>query len=105
MTKELKKCYCYLDLPYNSTIEQVDSQVKVFIKILRAKALKTGKSKSKKINKIVLCANKIKENIEKNGVPQIEETTHFSTPKELSTQLFVLIAITIIAFVSYFSLI
>ena len=105
MIKELKKCYYNLDLPFSATKEQVQTQEKILIKIIRAKALKTGKSQKKKIDNIVKSANLILENLEKNGIPDIKECSFSSTGKELATQLFVLAALTIVAFISYLSLV
>ena len=104
MTKELKKCYYYLDLPFCATAEQVKTQEKVLIKILRARALKTGKSKKEKIDRIVYSANKILENIQTNGIPTEQESHFYTTGKELATQLFVLAAVSIVAVISYLSL-
>ena len=105
MTKELKKCYYCLDLPFNATKEQVLTQEKILIKILRARALKTGKSQKKKIDKIVHSANKIQENLEKNGIPDVKECSFNSTGKELSTQLFILAVLSVVAIISYLSLV
>ena len=105
MLKKIKKCYFYLDLPYNATLEQVKTQEKMLIKILRARALKTGKSQKKKINRIAECANFIQENLEKNGIPNIKECSFNTSGKELVTQLFVLAAVSVIAIISYLSLI
>ena len=105
MTKELKKCYYYLDLPFNVDIDKVKAQEKVFIKILRAKALKKGVSQKKKIDKVVDCANKIISNIEKNGIPTDKETNLHATGAELATQVFILLAVSIVAIISYLSLI
>ena len=103
--KELKKSYFYLNLPYDATPEQVKTQEKMLIKILRAKALKTGKSQNKKINEIVKCANTILQNLEKNGIPNLKEFGFSSTGKELAIQAFVLLAVSIVAIISYLSLI
>ena len=103
--KELKKCYFNLDLSYDATPEQVKTQEKILIKILRAKALKTGRSQQKKIDVIVKSANSILENLEKNGTPDLKEFCFSSSGKELATQAFVLIAVGIVAIISYLSLI
>lgn len=105
MIKELKKSYYNLDLPFSATKEQVQTQEKILIKILRAKALKTGKSQKKKIDIIVKSANLIIDNLEKNGIPDIKECSFSSTGKELATQLFVLLALTIVALIGYLSLV
>lgn len=105
MIKKLKKSYFYLDLPYDATLEQVQTQEKMLIKILRAKALKTGKSQKKNIDRIVESANFIQENLEKNGIPDIKECSFNSSGKTLVTQTFVLIIISAIAIISYLSLI
>jgi len=105
MTKELKKCYYNLDLPFNATIEQVKTQEKMLIKILRARALKTGKSQNKKIDKIVISANKVQQNIEKNGIPDVKECSFSSSSKDIATEVFILLVLSVIAIISYLSLV
>ena len=105
MTNELKKCYYNLDLPFNATIEQVQTQEKMLIKILRARALKTGKSQNKKIDRIVKSANKIQQNLEKNGIPDVKECSFSSTGKDIATQVFILLALSVVAIISYLSLV
>ncbi len=68
MLNQVKRCYNYLDLPYNATIEDVQTRQKVMIKLIRAKGLKTGKLNEKKIKKINIAADKIVFYINKFGV-------------------------------------
>ena len=104
MTKELKKCYYNLDLPFSATEEQVKTQEKVLIKIQRAIAFKTGRSRKTRIEKIATSANAIIENLQKNGIPTEKENHFYSSTKEIATQLFVLLAITIVALISFLRL-
>ena len=67
MLSQIKRCYNYLDLPYNASIEDVQTRQKVMIKLIRAKGLKTGKLNEKKIKKINIAAEKIIFYINKYG--------------------------------------
>ena len=67
MLNQIKRCYNYLDLPYNASIEDVQTRQKVMIKLIRAKGLKTGKLNEKKIKKINIAAEKIIFYINKYG--------------------------------------
>lgn len=75
MTKEIKKCYNFMNLKYSATEDEIKVQQKVMIKLLRAKELKTGKSYEKKIDKICKNTNAILNYINVNGVPQIKDYT------------------------------
>ena len=44
MDKEIKRCYHYMDLKYDSTIDEIKSRQKIMIKIFRAKSINSGKS-------------------------------------------------------------
>ena len=98
MTKEIKKYYNYLDLPYNATEEEVKTNEKAKIKVLRAKAIKYGKDYSKVINKIAQYSENLLEHIKKNGVG-VERQTLKPTLERVSTLFFVLVLF-VIVFVS-----
>ena len=90
MTKEIKRCYHYLDLPYSATEEEVKTNEKAMIKILRAKAIKRGKSNQEEIDKVADFSNKVVDYIKKNGVGG---ERHIFEPKmeRLSTLIFSLV--------------
>lgn len=69
MTKNLKKCYHFMNLRYDASPEEVRVRQKIMLKVLRAKALKTKNFNNPKIKKVNLCAEAILANIELNGVP------------------------------------
>ena len=69
MTKNLKKCYHFMNLRYDASPDEVRVRQKIMLKILRAKALKTKNFNNPKIKKVNLCAEAILANIEINGVP------------------------------------
>ncbi len=95
MTKNLKKCYQTLNLKLDATENEVKVCQKIKIKVLRAKALKTGKSNQKRIDKINFCANTILENIKQNGVGK--NKILFDTSLEsISTMFLVLIIILVV---------
>ena len=105
MPREIKKCYYQLNLPFSASVEDVKRQEKVLIKIQRAKALKHGKSRKNKIEKIAISANKIISNIELNGQPNEKEVCFNTSPKALLAELCILIALSIVAVIGYISLI
>ncbi|MBE5741473.1 MAG: hypothetical protein E7351_02990 [Clostridiales bacterium] len=104
MTKELKKCYQYLDLPYDADEEQILTREKVLIKILHAKALEKGVSYDKKVDKIVKCTNIIMENIKNNGIPK-ENRHYFENSFEtIISLIFAFILVGIVCVVSFITL-
>ena len=104
MDKELKKCYHYMDLPYNSTLEEVQLRRNILIKIYNSKTSVNGKNYSKKIDKIELCTTKIIENINKFGVPT-DKQPHFNASWEsIVTQAIVLCFVAAICFASFYVL-
>ena len=105
MPKKIKKYYHFLDLPYNSSIEEIQSREKVLIKTLRAKAIKTGVSCTEKINKVVNAANNILGYVEKNGVPNGVGYLYNTPLSTLYTQIFVFALVIITAVCSVISLI
>ena len=98
MTREIRKCYHYLDLPYNSTEEEVRYNEKAMIKIARAKAIKTGKNSTKRVQQIATSSDKVLDYIKKNGVGE-EHQFYKPSTERLSTLIFALVLF-IIMFVS-----
>lgn len=98
MTKEIKKYYHYLDLPYSATEEDVKVNEKARIKIIRAKAIKTGKNSIQEVHKVADASNKVIEHIKKNGVGT-EHHSFVPVPERIGTLVFALILF-IIMFVS-----
>lgn len=104
MEKELKKCYHYMDLRYDSTIEEIKSRQKIMIKIFRAKSVKSGKSYKNEIAKVNNSTNKILANIKQNGIPKASIFNFSSTVNEVATLIFVLIIMIIICTVTFLTL-
>lgn len=99
----LKKCYHNLELPYDSTIEDVMAREKAKIKILQNKAEEKGISVDKDIVTIENCAKIIIENI-KNGV-KIEKHHNFECSwQSVCILLAVLGFVGIICFFSFYVL-
>ena len=100
MTKNLKKCYHFMNLRYDASPEQVRVRQKVMKKILRAKALRTKNFNNPKIKKVNLCAEAILANIELNGVQT--QNILFDTTLEnlgsLFTTLLIVFVLTIVTF-------
>jgi len=105
MPSKIKKCYYHLNLPFAASVEDIERRQKVLIKIQRAKALKSGKSRRNKIEKIATCANQILGYIEQNGKATEKEMYFNTSAKAILTEFVILAALTIVAFIGYFSLI
>ncbi len=104
MDKELKQCYHYLDLNYDSTVEEIKSKQKIMIKIYRAKSIKTGKSYKDEIAKVNLSTNKILSNIKQNGIPKGSVFNFSSNINDIASLIFVLLIIIIICTISFLTL-
>ena len=59
MPKEIKKLFDFMNLEYNSSVEDIKSRQRVLIKVLRAKGIKRGKSYVEKIDKVNSATNQI----------------------------------------------
>ena len=105
MTKEIKKCYYHLDLPFSATEEEVRVKEKMLIKILRSKAIKKGKSCKEDIDKVANSADEIVEYIKKNGVPQVEPPHFKTSPQDVLTQLVCMILAIVFCALSFVALV
>lgn len=91
MPKEIKKCYDYLDLNYNSTKEEINSK---YYQVLGKISKKHSKNKikyEKSLKKLEYNYNLIKNYIEKFGTPE-EKRTNISVT-EILTQTFALVLV------------
>lgn len=104
MTKEIKKYYHFLDLPYDATIEDVKARQKVMIKVLRAKAIKRGVSYSKQINKIAIVGEEVISFINGYGVQPAQKEWFKIDRGQVLTQLFCFIIIATTAVISLVAL-
>ena len=98
MTKEIKKDYCFLDLPYSATEEDVKLNEKAMIKIIRAKAIKHQKDSKEDVQKVVDASERVMEYIKKNGVA--EERQIFKASTERVILLIFILVLFIIMFVT-----
>ena len=100
MTKNLKKCYHFMNLRYDASPDEVRVRQKIMLKVLRAKALKNKNFDNEKIKKVNLCAEAILANIELNGVPT--QNIMFDTTLEnlgtLFTTFFIVLVFAIVTF-------
>lgn len=103
MTKEIKKHYHFLDLPYSANADEIKSRQKAMIKVLRAQAIFKGKENNQKIIKVQRAGEELLNYIENNGV--LKNGTIFETGfNSIVTQLFVMLIMGIIAIVGFVSL-
>lgn len=105
MPKEIKKHYNFMNLSFSSTIEDVEMRQKSMIKIVRAKAIKKGKSYNDKINKIALSAHILVEFINKNGIPKINDNLFETDKRDMVYQVVVLGIVLAISICSIIALI
>lgn len=96
MKKDLKKCYHYLDLHYNATIEQIQTREKALIRILNVKEKEKNVSLEKEKKLVNEFSEKLINNIKNNGTPK--EPHYFE-----SNPLWVLIALMTAAMICFFS--
>lgn len=104
MDKEIKRCYHYMDLKYDSTIDEIKSRQKIMIKIFRAKSINSGKSYKNQIAKVNSSTSKILDYIKENGIPKASLFNFSSTINEVATLTFVLIIMVIICTVTFLTL-
>ena len=102
MDKSLRKSYEHLDLPYNSTIDEVQAREKALIKILKSKEIDSGVSYEKEIEKVQNASSLISENIKNNGVPK-EDFYKYEASNESIVGLFViLLFVCMLCFFSFY---
>lgn len=97
MPSYIKKHYHYLDLPYNSTIEEIEIREKALVKFWRTKGEQIGKVYTKKVKKIVNSSNIIISYVKKNGVPSNVEPLFDTNKNSIFNQLFVLGILAVLA--------
>lgn len=101
MKAEIKRCYNYLDLPFDATIQDVELRQKVMIKIYRAKALKTNKSYQDKIDRINNSALTLIDFIDKNGVQKPAIFSFKPSAEDIYGELFVLLIVMMLCVTSF----
>ena len=100
MNKELIKSYDILNLPFSSTVEEVEIRKNALIKVYNNKAVKKGVSYDKQIGEIETSASLIIENIKKNGIPNTEYHLYNSSWKSIIMLCGVLLAVALICWFS-----
>lgn len=102
MEKNLKKSYYYLDLPFNATVEDVQTREKALIKILKAEEKEKNISKQKEILTVKNSAITIIENIKNNGIPKEESHRFESSTESIIILLLVLLFAGSLCFYSFY---
>ena len=105
MPKDIKKQYHFLDLPYNSTVEDIEIRSNALIKVLRARAIKKGVNNTFKIDKVKASRDKILNYVQQNGIPKGNGVLYDVSINTIYTQLFTFVAIIVLAICSIMSLI
>ena len=70
MNRKLKKCYHYLDLSYDATIEEIQTREKALIRILNVKSKEKNITFEKEKQMIKKYSEKLIDNIKNNGIPK-----------------------------------
>ncbi len=105
MTKEIKKNYYHLDLPFTATEEEVRIKEKMLIKILRAKGMKKGKSYKDQIDKVAYSADEIVAYIKENGVPNVAPPHFKASVNDVLSQLVCMILSIVFCALSFVALV
>lgn len=105
MPKEIKKCYNNLNLSYSSTVEQIEEREKILIKLLRAKAIKTGKSSKEKIQKIATDANTLIDYVTKFGIPNKKDFMFETSQTSILAQFLILASMLVVLYSAIYALI
>ena len=105
MTKEIKKCFYRLNLPYSASEEEILTNEKVKIKILRTKAEQNKRSYDKKIKRIVADTQTILDYIKNNGPITNIEPLFNTSIKSIYTQIVVLVCLLVAFFTCLFNII
>ncbi|MBR1988664.1 MAG: hypothetical protein IKA36_06495 [Clostridia bacterium] len=105
MKSEIKKCYRYLDLPLDSTKDDVKLRQKVMIKMLRAKAIDKHKNYDKEIERVNFSALTLLDFIDKNGVQEAEKFSFRPSIQDIYGEVFTLFILIILCATSFLILI
>lgn len=77
MPRDIKECYIFLDLPFTSTLEQIETKQKVLNKAWHARELEKNRTYTKKIKKVNDVSQKLINYVTIHGVQS--DTNYFST--------------------------
>ena len=102
MNKSLRKSYERLDLPYNSTIDEVQAREKALIKILKSKEIDNGVSCKKEISNVQKASALIIENIKTNGIPKEDFYKYEASNESLVALFIVLLFACMVCFFSFY---
>ena len=105
MKAEIKRCYRYLDLPFNATKDDVELRQKMMIKVTRAKAISKGKSYNKRIEKINFSALTLLNFIDEQGIQQPETFSFRPSAEHIYGELFTLLIVMILCATTFFLLV
>ena len=98
MKKELKKCYHYLDLNYDATIEEIQTREKALLRILNVKSKEKNVSFEKKKELVKSYAETLITNIKNNGTPKV---SHYFDSNPLWVGMTLIVAIMLCYFSFY----
>ncbi len=104
MKAEIKKCYKYLDLPFNATKEDVELRQKIRIKMLKSKATSKNRSYDEEIEKVNFSALTLIDFIDKNGVQEPQKFSFRPTAEDIYGELFILLILIILFATTFFIL-
>lgn len=100
MTKDIKKCYKLLKLPYNASIEDIDEKEHALINFYRNKE-KTGEDHAEDIAFVKIASDKLRAYIMEKG----KDNTYYKTSlADIGALLFTLLVLSCSALVSVLAL-
>ena len=102
MKAEIKKCYRYLDLPFDATKEDVELRQKIRIKMLKSKASIKNKSYDSEIEKVNFSALTLLDFIDKNGVQPPAKFSFRPSAEHVYGELFTLLILIILCATTFF---
>lgn len=104
MIKQIKKCYYRLNLPYTATEEQIITNEKILIKVLRAKAIQKGISNKAKIEQVKADTKVVLQCVKENKNIELKDINFDTSFKGIIIQICVLAMIICISATCFFSL-
>ena len=101
METNIKKCFRYLDLPFDATKEDIELRQKIMIKMVKSKSVKDNRNYDDKIEKINFSALTLLDFIDKNGKQEPEKFSFRPSMEDLYGELFTLLIVVIFCVTSF----
>ena len=104
MPRKIKECYIFLDLPFTSTLEQIETKQKILNKAWHARELEKNRKFPRQIKKVNEASQTLIDYVSIHGVQ--EDTNYFTTsPSNFGVNLFWLILSIIFCVATFIALV